>query len=87
MEVTFLRNYKEFIKGETAEINDTEELSYLVNTGTIADITEEKEEEIEPVLPESEEIEEEIQSVLVESKEKEEEGTTEVKPKSKKEKK
>ncbi|MEQ3306264.1 hypothetical protein AAA294_02125 [Fusobacterium varium] len=87
MEVTFLRNYKEFIKGETSEINDTEELSYLVNTGTIADITEEKEEEIEPVLPESEEIEEEIQSALVESKEKEEEGTTEVKPKSKKGKK
>lgn len=87
MEVTFLRNYKEFIKGEIAEINDTEELSYLLNTGTIADITEEKEEEIQPVLPESEEIEEEIQSVLVESKEKEEEGTTEVKPKSKKGKK
>ena len=86
MEVTFLRNYKEFIKGEISEINDTEELSYLVNTGTIADITEEKE-EIEPVLPESEEIEEEIQSALVESKEKEEEGTTEVKPKSKKGKK
>lgn len=72
MEVTFLRNYKEFIKGETAEINDTEELSYLVNTGTIANITEEKE-EIEPVLPESKGIEEE--------------ESTEVKPKSKKGKK
>lgn len=72
MEVTFLRNYKEFIKGETAEINDTEEISYLLNTGTIADITEEKEEEIQPVLPENKEIEEE---------------STEVKPKSKKGKK
>ena len=57
MKVVFLRNYKEFTKGEMSEINDAEELSYLVNTGTVPDITEEKEEEIESILVESEEIE------------------------------
>lgn len=87
MEVTFLRNYKEFIKGETAEINGTEELSYLLNTGTIADITEEKEEEIQPILPESKEIEEEIEPVFPESKGIKKEESAEVKSKSKKGKK